>query len=40
MAQAFVEILEGFPNAINEQFKEDMGLVEAVGILTGQVFFN
>ncbi|WP_267814079.1 DUF1024 family protein [Staphylococcus aureus] len=36
-AQAFDEILEGLPNAMQDALKEDIELDEAVGIMTGQV---
>ncbi|EZT63141.1 hypothetical protein V071_01026, partial [Staphylococcus aureus C0676] len=34
-ARAFDEILEGLPNAMQDALKEDIGLDEAVGIMTG-----
>ncbi|HDS3770368.1 TPA: DUF1024 family protein [Staphylococcus argenteus] len=39
-AQAFDEILEGLPNAMQDALKEDIGLDEAVGIMTGQVVYK
>ncbi|EIK07684.1 phage protein [Staphylococcus aureus M1182] len=39
-AQAFDEILEGLPNAMQYSLKEDIGLDEAVGIMTGQVVYK
>ncbi|HDD7990013.1 TPA: DUF1024 family protein [Staphylococcus aureus] len=39
-AQAFDEILEGLPNAMQGALKEDIGLDEAVGIMTGQVVYK
>ncbi|HHM3661553.1 TPA: DUF1024 family protein [Staphylococcus aureus] len=39
-AQAFDEILEGLPNAMQYALKEDIGLDEAVGIMTGQVVYK
>ncbi|HCY7012938.1 TPA: DUF1024 family protein [Staphylococcus aureus] len=39
-AQAFDEILEGLPNAMQDVLKEDIGLDEAVGIMTGQVVYK
>ncbi|MES6558418.1 DUF1024 family protein [Cutibacterium acnes] len=39
-AQAFDEILEGLPNAMQDAIKEDIGLDEAVGIMTGQVVYK
>ncbi len=39
-AQAFEEILEGLPNAMQDALKEDIGLDEAVGIMTGQVVYK
>lgn len=38
--QAFDEILEGLPNAMQDAIKEDIGLDEAVGIMTGQVVYK
>ncbi|HCX2268286.1 TPA: DUF1024 family protein [Staphylococcus aureus] len=38
--QAFDEILEGLPNAMQDALKEDIGLDEAVGIMTGQVVYK
>ncbi|XLO45676.1 DUF1024 family protein [Staphylococcus aureus] len=38
-AQAFDEILEGLPNAMQDALKEDI-LDEAVGIMTGQVVYK
>ena len=37
-AQAFDEILEGLPNAMQDALKEDIGLDEAVGIMTQVVY--
>ncbi|CAA4252844.1 Phage protein [Staphylococcus aureus] len=39
-AQAFDEILEGLPNAMQDALKEDIELDEAVGIMTGQVVYK
>ncbi|HDG5853084.1 TPA: DUF1024 family protein [Staphylococcus aureus] len=39
-ARAFDEILEGLPNAMQDALKEDIGLDEAVGIMTGQVIYK
>lgn len=39
-AQAFDEILKGLPNAMQDALKEDIGLDEAVGIMTGQVVYK
>ncbi|HGZ4235553.1 TPA: DUF1024 family protein [Staphylococcus aureus] len=39
-AQAFDEILEGLPNAMQDALKEDIGLDEGVGIMTGQVVYK
>ncbi|HAR5332938.1 TPA: DUF1024 family protein [Staphylococcus aureus] len=39
-AQAFDEIFEGLPNAMQDALKEDIGLDEAVGIMTGQVVYK
>ncbi|HGZ8670710.1 TPA: DUF1024 family protein [Staphylococcus aureus] len=39
-AQAFDEILEGLPNAMQDALKEDIGLDEAVGIMTSQVVYE
>ncbi|HDY6312345.1 TPA: DUF1024 family protein [Staphylococcus aureus] len=39
-AQAFDEILEGLPNAMQDALKEDIGLDEAVGIMAGQVIYK
>lgn len=39
-ARAFDEILEGLPNAMQYALKEDIGLDEAVGIMTGQVVYK
>ncbi|HII0794527.1 TPA: DUF1024 family protein [Staphylococcus aureus] len=39
-AQAFDEILEGITNAMQDALKEDIGLDEAVGIMTGQVVYK
>ncbi|HDC8930311.1 TPA: DUF1024 family protein [Staphylococcus aureus] len=39
-AQAFDEILEGLPNAMQDALKEDIGLDEAVGIMAGQVVYK
>ena len=39
-AQVFDEILEGLPNAMQDALKEDVGLDEAVGIMTGQVVYK
>ncbi|HDT5735120.1 TPA: DUF1024 family protein [Staphylococcus aureus] len=39
-AQAFDEILEGLPNAMQDAFKEGIELDEAVGIMTGQVVYE
>ncbi|HDP3101867.1 TPA: DUF1024 family protein [Staphylococcus aureus] len=39
-AQAFDEILEGLPNAMQDALKGDIGLDEAVGIMTGQVVYK
>ncbi|HDY9806852.1 TPA: DUF1024 family protein [Staphylococcus aureus] len=39
-AQAFDEILEGLLNAMQDALKEDIGLDEAVGIMTGQVVYK
>ncbi|HDJ1824835.1 TPA: DUF1024 family protein [Staphylococcus aureus] len=39
-ARAFDEILEGLPNAMQDTLKEDIGLDEAVGIMTGQVVYK
>ncbi|HCX0396934.1 TPA: DUF1024 family protein [Staphylococcus aureus] len=39
-AQAFDEILEDLPNAMQDALKEDIGLDEAVGIMTGQVVYK
>ncbi|HBC9170681.1 TPA: DUF1024 family protein [Staphylococcus aureus] len=39
-AQAFDEILEGLANAMQDALKEDIGLDEAVGIMTGQVVYK
>ncbi|MDT3112927.1 DUF1024 family protein [Staphylococcus aureus] len=39
-ARAFDEILEGMTNAIQDALKEDIGLDEAVGIMTGQVVYK
>lgn len=39
-AQAFDEILEGMTNAMQDALKEDIGLDEAVGIMTGQVVYK
>ncbi|HCW7893848.1 TPA: DUF1024 family protein [Staphylococcus aureus] len=39
-AQVFDEILEGLPNAMQDALKEDIGLDEAVGIMTGQVVYK
>ncbi|HCY1818321.1 TPA: DUF1024 family protein [Staphylococcus aureus] len=39
-ARAFDEILEGLPNAMQDAIKEDIGLDEAVGIMTGQVVYK
>ncbi|HDH7036491.1 TPA: DUF1024 family protein [Staphylococcus aureus] len=38
--RAFDEILEGLPNAMQDALKEDIGLDEAVGIMTGQVVYK
>ncbi|NKP52830.1 DUF1024 family protein [Staphylococcus aureus] len=38
--QVFDEILEGLPNAMQDALKEDIGLDEAVGIMTGQVVYK
>ncbi|HDJ3535296.1 TPA: DUF1024 family protein, partial [Staphylococcus aureus] len=37
---AFDEILEGMTNAMQDALKEDIGLDEAVGIMTGQVVYK
>ncbi|HDG6081441.1 TPA: DUF1024 family protein [Staphylococcus aureus] len=39
-AQAFDEILKGLHNAMQDALKEDIGLDEAVGIMTGQVVYK
>ncbi|MDD9573899.1 DUF1024 family protein [Staphylococcus aureus] len=39
-ARAFDEILKGLPNAMQDALKEDIGLDEAVGIMTGQVVYK
>lgn len=39
-ARAFDEMLEGLPNAMQDALKEDIGLDEAVGIMTGQVVYK
>ncbi|HDB5181118.1 DUF1024 family protein [Staphylococcus aureus] len=39
-ARAFDEILEGLPNAMQDALKEDIGLDEVVGIMTGQVVYK
>ena len=39
-AQAFDEILEGLPNAMQDSVKEGIELDEAVGIMTGQVVYE
>ncbi|HFV7784403.1 TPA: DUF1024 family protein [Staphylococcus aureus] len=39
-ARAFDEILDGLPNAMQDALKEDIGLDEAVGIMTGQVVYK
>ncbi|HEA6821186.1 TPA: DUF1024 family protein [Staphylococcus aureus] len=39
-AQAFDEILKGLTNAMQDALKEDIGLDEAVGIMTGQVVYK
>ncbi|HGZ5809279.1 TPA: DUF1024 family protein [Staphylococcus aureus] len=39
-AQAFDEILEGLPNAMQDALKEDIYLDEAVGIMTSQVVYK
>ncbi|HAR4546441.1 TPA: DUF1024 family protein [Staphylococcus aureus] len=39
-AQAFDEILEGLPNAMQGALKEDIYLDEAVGIMAGQVIYK
>ncbi|SGU37800.1 type II toxin-antitoxin system toxin HigB [Staphylococcus aureus] len=39
-AQAFDGILKGLPNAMQDALKEDIGLDEAVGIMTGQVVYK
>ncbi|MCS4983659.1 DUF1024 family protein [Staphylococcus aureus] len=39
-AQAFDEILKGLANAMQDALKEDIGLDEAVGIMTGQVVYK
>ncbi|GJF47491.1 type II toxin-antitoxin system toxin HigB [Staphylococcus argenteus] len=39
-AQVFDEIIEGLPNAMQDALKEDIGLDEAVGIMTGQVVYK
>ncbi|HCV2498921.1 TPA: DUF1024 family protein [Staphylococcus aureus] len=39
-ARAFDEILEGLPNAMQDALKEDIGLDETVGIMTGQVVYK
>ncbi|UXT55995.1 DUF1024 family protein [Staphylococcus aureus] len=39
-ARAFDEILEGLPNAMQDALKEDIGLDEAVGMMTGQVVYK
>lgn len=39
-AQAFDEILKGLSNAMQDALKEDIGLDEAVGIMTGQVVYK
>ncbi|CYD95425.1 phage protein [Staphylococcus aureus] len=39
-ARAFDEILEGLPNAMQDALKEDIGLDEAVGIMTGQMVYK
>ncbi|MBR8918418.1 DUF1024 family protein [Staphylococcus aureus] len=39
-AQAFDEILEGLPNAMQDALKEDIGLDEAVGIMVSQVIYE
>ncbi|HBC9214409.1 TPA: DUF1024 family protein [Staphylococcus aureus] len=39
-AQAFDEILKGLPNAMQDALKEDIGLDEVVGIMTGQVVYK
>ncbi|HDF0112156.1 TPA: DUF1024 family protein [Staphylococcus aureus] len=39
-AQAFDEILEGLPNAMQDALKEDIGLDEAVGIMVVQVVYG
>ncbi|HDW7856121.1 TPA: DUF1024 family protein [Staphylococcus aureus] len=39
-AQAFDEILDGMTNAMQDALKEDIGLDEAVGIMTGQVVYK
>ncbi|HCQ2407187.1 TPA: DUF1024 family protein [Staphylococcus aureus] len=39
-ARAFDRLLEGLPNAMQDALKEDIGLDEAVGIMTGQVVYK
>ncbi|HCY6217771.1 TPA: DUF1024 family protein [Staphylococcus aureus] len=39
-AQAFDEILEGLPNAMQYSLEEGIELDEAVGIMTGQVVYK
>ncbi|WP_445815467.1 DUF1024 family protein [Staphylococcus aureus] len=39
-AQAFDEILEGLPNAMQYSLEEGIELDEAVGIMTGQVVYE
>ncbi|HDE0187104.1 TPA: DUF1024 family protein [Staphylococcus aureus] len=39
-AQAFDEIFEGLPNAMQDALKEDIDLDEAIGIMTGQVVYK
>ncbi|HCY7033506.1 TPA: DUF1024 family protein [Staphylococcus aureus] len=39
-AQAFDEILEGLPNAMQDALKEDIYLDEAVRIMTSQVVYK
>lgn len=39
-AQAFDEILEGLPNAMQDALKEDIDLDETVGIMTSQVVYE
>ncbi|WP_341595899.1 DUF1024 family protein [Staphylococcus argenteus] len=39
-AQAFDEILEGLPNAMQDALKEDIYLDEAIGIMVSQVIYE